>query len=176
MHLFTHYLAQFYTLNSSFSLQVFTLKVYCSSEWDLIASEEERLIFPDLCHHNCIRTLPVLFIQCQCMENYEKKYRNWCVGLVLHFGQKLLIWSDIQLKSSKEHWARIAVPWWNPISFFVLWLLHRRGIILVCGAEPKMFINMDFWVQLCVDMWMVKRTGAAWRQAENNNNQCFSHL
>lgn len=96
MHLFTHYLAQFYTLNSSFSLQVFTLKVYCSSEWDLIASEEERLIFPDLCHHNCIRTLPVLFIQCQCMENYEKKV------------QELVCWACVAL------WAEVANLKWHP--------------------------------------------------------------
>lgn len=90
--------------------------------------------------------------------------------------QKLVCWVCVGL------WAEVDNLKWHPAEkqrravgqnccalakscflLYVLWLVERlRGNNF--GADPKKFINVDFWVQVCVDTWMVKRIGAALRE------------
>lgn len=126
-----------------------------------------------------------VFISYAASVNAEvlKKHRNCSVGLVLHFGQHLVIWSDIQLKNSKERRARIQCLCKGifPSSSSGYW--RGREVTLACGAEITKCICVCIYVSLRTRMYGHTDGKEQWscllrecikHKREISNNQCFS--
>lgn len=112
------------------------------------------------------------------------KYRNSSVGLVLHFGQHLVIWSDTQLKNSKERWARVQCLCKGLFPSLSSGYWRGREVTLVCGAEIKKCMRICTYVSLRTCMYGHMDGREQWscllrewikHKREISNNRCFSH-
>lgn len=142
VYLLTHYLAKLHILSPFSSVWVFFVNIYFSLKYDLIGLKKKKKYIT----LNVLGQYLHLFIPHAMSVNLEvlNKYKNWSVGLVLQFGQHLVIWSDIQLKNSKKQWGRIL---WLctgifPSLFFGYW--SGGGVWLVCGHPDFVWDRINF--------------------------------